>query len=67
MTAGRDPLRLQGQQYAERLQEAGVPATHTCHAGALHGSGFLTREWDVAQRWRDEVLAVLCRVHGARQ
>jgi hypothetical protein len=41
-----------------------VPVTVTRHPGALHGSGFLTRDWDVAQRWRAEVLDVLRRVHG---
>jgi acetyl esterase len=64
MTAGRDPLREQGAAYVSRLQAAGVPATHSMHPGALHGSGFLTGTWPVARRWRDEVLAVLRRVHA---
>jgi acetyl esterase len=64
MTAELDPLREQGEAYAARLCAAGVAATCTRHPGALHGSGFLTRDWSVARSWRDEVLAVLRDVHG---
>jgi acetyl esterase len=64
MTAGRDPLREQGEAYALRLRQAGVAATHSLHPAALHGSGFLTGSWPVARQWRDEVLAMLSRVHG---
>jgi acetyl esterase len=36
-TAGRDPLRDDGERYAERLAAAGVGVTLRRHAGLLHG------------------------------
>jgi len=37
LTAGADPLRDEGDDYARRLHEAGVPATHRTHPGQFHG------------------------------
>jgi acetyl esterase len=37
MTAGFDPLKDEGKAYAERLVAAGVPVTHTCYEGTIHG------------------------------
>lgn len=46
-TAGFDPLRDEGQAYANKLTAAGVPCSYTCHGGMFHGhicaSGGLTR------------------------
>jgi len=37
ITAGFDPLRDEGRAYAERLMQAGTPATLECFEGQVHG------------------------------
>lgn len=37
LTAGRDPLRTEGQRYAKRLQDAGVPTSIQHCPGLFHG------------------------------
>jgi len=37
LTAGADPLRDEGNEYAERLKEAGVAVTHRTFPGQFHG------------------------------
>jgi len=36
-TAELDPLRDEGKAYAIRLRQAGVPCTHLCYEGQIHG------------------------------
>jgi acetyl esterase len=37
LTAGADPLRDEGDEYAERLKQAGVPVTYRHFPGQFHG------------------------------
>jgi acetyl esterase len=63
MTAEYDPLREEGEWYGRRLAEAGVPATVTRHAGAVHGTSFLTRVWEPAQQWQRDAAARIRHAH----
>ncbi|WP_035695662.1 alpha/beta hydrolase [Bradyrhizobium liaoningense] len=51
LTAGADPLRDEGDEYAERLRQAGVPVTYKHFPGQFHGfftMGRLLRQANVA-------------------
>lgn len=37
LTAGGDPLRDEGDEFAQRLGDAGVPVTHRSYPGQFHG------------------------------
>jgi len=37
VTAGHDPFRDEGVEYAERLESAGVPIEYVCYEGTVHG------------------------------
>jgi len=37
VTAGFDPLLDQGEAYARRLKDAGVPVVYRCYDGLAHG------------------------------
>ncbi len=65
ITAGYDPPRSEGDQYAESLAAAGVPTVHRCYEGAIHG--FMTMpNLALGARARDETWrelgALLARV-----
>lgn len=65
ITAGYDPPRTEGEQYAAALAAAGVPTVHRCYTGAIHG--FMTMPTlelgarALGQAWSD-VQAVLARL-----
>ncbi|QOZ68968.1 alpha/beta hydrolase [Bradyrhizobium arachidis] len=51
LTAGADPLRDEGDEYAERLKQAGVPVAYKHYSGQFHGfftMGKLLPQADVA-------------------
>ena len=48
LTAGYDPLRDEGLQYAQRLSEAGNRATHICFQRQIHGFITMGRVLDEA-------------------
>ncbi|MFD1815308.1 alpha/beta hydrolase [Rhodococcus gannanensis] len=52
VTAGCDPLRSEGDDYANALAEQGVPVTHRRYDGAIHG--FMTLPLDLAERARSQ-------------
>ena len=53
LTAGADPLRDEGDEYAGRLKEAGVPVTYRTFPGQFHGfftMGKLLQQANIAAR-----------------
>jgi len=59
ITAEYDPLRDEGEAYAKRLAEAGVPVTNTRYPGLVHGFIRMINVLDPAKRALDEVAAAL--------
>lgn len=59
LTAECDPLRDEGEAYAARLREAGVPVTLTRYDGMFHGFFRMTRFLDQAGAAVDEVARAL--------
>lgn len=64
MSAEYDPLRNDGERYAERLNEAGVVATFSLQHGHIHISAAFTRVMAASRAWRAEALSTLQRAHA---
>jgi acetyl esterase len=61
VTAGYDPLRDEGEAFALRLREAGVPVTSRRYEGMFHGFFGMTALLDVAQEAVGEACDALRR------
>jgi acetyl esterase len=55
LTAGFDPLRDEGREYAERLDAAGVPVEHHEYEGMIHGFVNLLDQLDDAREAIDTI------------
>jgi len=58
-TAGFDPLVDEGNAWAQRLREAGVPVRHHCYESLVHGFVSMTGAVEAARIAIDEVCADL--------
>ena len=65
VTAGFDPLRDEGEQYAARLREAGVPVDHRQMSSMIHGFINLNVLGGGVARANAEIISAL-RAHLAR-
>lgn len=65
MTAECDPLRDEGEAYAARLRDAGVPVTVTRYAGMFHGFVRMTRILGKARIALDEIAGSLQKAFAA--
>jgi len=63
-TAQYDPLRDEGDAYAEKLRAAGVPVLHRRYAGQIHGFFGMGTLVPAAQRAVEEICADLRRLLG---
>jgi acetyl esterase len=61
LTAEYDPLRDEGEAYAERLREAGVPTTLRRYDGQIHGFVSMLDLLEAGRRAADEIGAALRR------
>jgi acetyl esterase len=67
LTAELDPLRDEGEAYATRLQEAGVPVTLSRYDGQIHGFVQMTAVLDGGRRAVGEATATLAEALGTRR
>lgn len=63
LTCEFDPLRSEGEAYAQRLADAGVPTEHRALAGHTHGSFGWTRVTASARQYQRDAAAALRAAH----
>ena len=61
MTAGFDPLRDEGADYADRLSAAGVPVEYVCYRNQIHGFVSMAGAIDEGREFLDRASAALRR------
>jgi acetyl esterase len=66
ITAECDPLRDEGEAFARRLQEAGVPTTYSLYDGMMHGFFGMTAVLDKGKQAMAEACAALQQAFAAR-
>ena len=64
ITAQYDPLRDEGEAYAGRLRDAGVPVTLTRYEGMIHAFFRRTAQFDKARAAMEEVSGALKQAFG---
>ncbi|MGD0074443.1 MAG: alpha/beta hydrolase [Candidatus Binataceae bacterium] len=64
ITAEFDPLRDEGEAYAARLRQAGVPAVATRYDGTIHGFFLMSSQLDQGKKAVAEAVAALRKAFG---
>ena len=64
LTAEYDPLRDEGEAYAERLRAAGVAVEHRRYDGMIHGFFGLSGTFDASREAVGQVASALRRAFG---
>lgn len=64
MTAGYDPLRDEGAEYADRLSAAGVPVEYICYRNQIHGFTSMAGAIDEGREFLDRACAALRKAFG---
>jgi len=64
VTAEFDPLRDEGEAYAERLRQASVPVTTVRYDGMIHGFVSMDAVLDSGARAVDDIVIVIARATG---
>jgi acetyl esterase len=66
ITAECDPLRDEGEAFARRLQEVGVPTTYSLYDGMMHGFFGMTAVLDKGKQAMAEACTALQQAFTAR-
>jgi acetyl esterase len=67
VTGEYDPLRDEGERYAHRLSDAGVPTEHVRYDGLIHHAVMVPKLIDLGRRVLEETAARIGRALSAKQ